>query len=112
VTVTVAAGPSPFDVAPDPGRYHLRLFVAGSSLRSVRTIANLRRFCEGFLPPDTELEVIDIYQQPHLAERDQVVAAPTLVKLSPSPVRRIIGDLSDPYGLARAFGLAVADRPE
>ena len=83
----------------------LRLFVAGNSQLSLRTIATLRAFCERRLPPGLDLEVVDIYQQPALAVRDQVVAAPTLVKLLPLPVRRIIGDLSNESRLLRAFGL-------
>ena len=87
-----------------PAGYQLRLFVAGTTPRSLRTISNLRRLCERHLGPMT-LEVVDIYQQPALAVRDQVVAAPTLVKLAPLPTRRIIGDLSDEQGALRALGL-------
>ena len=75
--------------------YRLRLFVAGGTTRSRRAIENLRRICAGPLGGDVDLEVIDIYQQPELAERYQVIAAPTLVKLLPLPMRHIIGDLSD-----------------
>ncbi len=83
----------------------LRLFVAGNSQLSQRAIATLRAFCERSLPPELDLEVVDIYQQPGLAVRDQVVAVPTLLKLLPSPVRRIIGDLSNEHRLLRVFGL-------
>ncbi len=78
-----------------PVAYRLRLFVAGGTTRSRRAIENLRRICAGPLGGDVDLEVIDIYQQPELAERYQVIAAPTLVRLLPLPMRHIIGDLSD-----------------
>ncbi len=87
-------------------RYRLRLFVAGTSQRSLRTIATLRRLCAEHLRGRVDMEVVDIYQQPHLAEQDQVVAAPTLVKLWPMPVRRIIGDLSDEPRVLRALDVS------
>ncbi len=89
--------------------YTLRLFVAGSTLRSQRSIENLRRVCDQYLAGQVDLEVIDIYQQPELAERYQVIAAPTLIKLLPLPVRRIIGDLSETDRVLR--GLELHERP-
>lgn len=86
-------------------RYRLRLFVAGTNRRSLRTIVNLRRICAVFLAGRVDLEVVDIYQQPGLVEQDQVVAAPTLVKLWPPPLRRIVGDLSDEARVLRALDL-------
>ncbi len=95
-----------------PPHFRLRLFVAGTTPRSLRTIARLRRLCDRHMNGRADVEVIDIYQQPELAERDQVVAAPTLVKLQPLPVRRIIGDLSDEGRVLRGLGLAPeADGP-
>jgi circadian clock protein KaiB len=90
-------GPMPAPLPPPgtAGAYRLRLFVAGSSARSLRTIHDLRQLCHHALGGVVDLEVVDIYQQPDLAERDRVVAAPTLLRLSPSPVRRLVGDLSD-----------------
>ena len=81
--------------APAPARYALRLFVAGTTAHSLRAVENLRRICDAHLAGRVDLEIIDIYQQPELAERHQVVAAPTLVKVLPPPLRRIIGDLSE-----------------
>jgi len=83
--------------------YRLRLVVAGSSLRAQRAIENLRRICDGRLRGRVDLEVIDIYQQPQLAQEYQVIAAPTLVKLLPLPVRRIIGDLSEEERVLRGL---------
>lgn len=83
----------------------LRLFIAGTSARSQRTIANLRAICAAHLAGRVDIEIVDIYQHPALAEADQVVAAPTLLKLRPAPVRRIVGDLSDTPRVLRGLGL-------
>ncbi|WP_279596272.1 circadian clock KaiB family protein [Methylobacterium sp. J-059] len=92
---------------PSPGeaRYVLRLFVAGMTPRSRRTIENLRRICDGPLAGRVDIETIDIYQQPHLAEVHQVVAAPTLLRLEPLPQRRLVGDLSDEARVLRGLDL-------
>ncbi len=87
-------------------RYTLRLFIAGTSPRSRRTIENLAAICERHIAGAFDLEIIDIYQQPQLAEEFQVVAAPTLVKISPDPLRRIIGDLSDTRKVLRGLDLS------
>ena len=85
--------------------YKLRLFIAGMTPRSHVAIENLQRICETRLAGRLDLEIVDIYQQPHLAETNQVVAAPTLLKLAPEPVRRIIGDLSDEARVLRGLDL-------
>jgi circadian clock protein KaiB len=76
-------------------RFVLRLYVTGATARSTRAIANLRQFCEEHLSDRYELEVIDLYQRPELAAGEQLVAAPTLIKRLPLPLRRLVGDLSD-----------------
>jgi len=82
--------------APAKGtHYVLRLFITGTTSRSSRAIANLRRVCEERLHGEYDLEVVDIYQHPEAAQRYQIVAAPTLVKMLPLPLRRIIGDLAN-----------------
>ncbi|MBI0539472.1 circadian clock protein KaiB [Roseomonas sp. KE2513] len=91
--------------APDPPSHRLRLFVAGSTVRSRKAIENLRRICAEQLAGQVDLEVVDIYQQPELAGRHQVIAAPTLVKMLPLPVRRIIGDLSETERVLRGLDL-------
>ena len=78
-----------------PGRYILRLYVAGLMPKSTLAIANIKNICEEHLQGQYELEVIDLYQQPQLAQRDQIVAIPALIKKLPLPLRRIIGDMSD-----------------
>ena len=75
--------------------YTLRLYVTGMTPRSLRAIENIKRVCEQSLKDRYSLEVIDIYQQPELAKGAQIIAAPTLIKDLPLPLRRIIGDLSD-----------------
>lgn len=77
------------------GNYVLRLYVSGSTPKSVQAIKNIKRICEEHLKGRFELEVIDTYQKPHLAKNDQVVALPTLIKELPAPIKRIIGDLSN-----------------
>ena len=79
----------------ESGRYILRLYVAGLMPKSTLAIANMKRICEEHLHGQYELEVIDLYQQPQLAQGDQIVAVPTLIKKLPSPLRRVIGDMSD-----------------
>jgi circadian clock protein KaiB len=76
-------------------QFVLRLYVTGTTARSTRAIANLREVCEQHLPDRYELEVVDIYQQPELASREQLVAVPTLIKQLPLPLRRLVGDLSN-----------------
>jgi len=79
----------------DPGRYKLRLFITGTTPRSTRAIENMRRICEENLQGRYDLEVVDVYQNPEATRELQIVATPTLVKILPEPLRRIIGDLSD-----------------
>jgi circadian clock protein KaiB len=75
--------------------YKLRLFVTGSTPRSARAIANMRKICEENLHGQYDLEVVDVYANPDATRELQIVATPTLVKILPEPLRRIIGDLSD-----------------
>lgn len=75
--------------------YVLRLYVAGISPRSVRAINNIKQICDEHLRGRYELEVIDIYQQPVLAKGEQIIAAPTLIRELPQPLRKFIGDMSN-----------------
>lgn len=77
-------------------KYILKLYVTGATRRSQRAITNLNAICEEHLQGHYELEVVDIYQSPLLAKDADILAAPTLVKQLPLPVRRLIGDLSEP----------------
>ncbi len=76
-------------------RFVLRLYVTGNTIRAGQAIANIRSLCEEYLPGRYDLEVVDVYQQPDEAAKDQVIAAPTLIKEMPHPVKRLIGDLSN-----------------
>ncbi len=75
--------------------WELRLYVAGQTRKSIAAIANLRRLCEEHLAGKYTIEVIDLLEQPQLAQGDQILAIPTLVRNLPHPMRKIIGDLSN-----------------
>jgi circadian clock protein KaiB len=75
--------------------YVLHLYVAGMNSKSLQAVENVKRICEEYLPGRYQLEVIDIYQQPILARDGQIVAAPTLIKELPLPLRKLIGSMSD-----------------
>lgn len=76
-------------------QYVLYLYVAGATPRSVQAIANVRRICEEHLQGRYALKVVDVYQQPVLAKGEQIIAAPTLIKHLPLPLRRMIGDMAN-----------------
>ncbi len=76
-------------------RYVLRLYVTGATPRSLRAIENIKHICEEHLKGRYSLQVIDVYQQPVLAKGEQIIAAPTLVKQLPVPLRRFIGDMAN-----------------
>jgi circadian clock protein KaiB len=86
-------------------RYVLRLYVTGSTARSARAIENMRQICDGHLRGRHDLEVVDLYEHPEAAAEENVFAAPTLVKLRPAPLRRVIGDLSDRARVLVSLGL-------
>ena len=79
----------------DLNPYHLRLYVAGQTAKSIAALANLKRVCEEHLAGRYDIEVIDLLKNPQLAAGDQILAVPTLVRRLPSPLKRIIGDLSN-----------------
>lgn len=95
----------------DSEHVRLRLFVAGTASRSLRAVEVLRRICEAHFPGRYELEIVDIYQQPDLAERDGILAAPTLLRLAPGPERRLSGDLLDEGRVLRSLEIASAAEP-
>jgi len=75
--------------------WNLRLYVAGQTPKSLTAFSNLKKICEEFLPGRYEIEVVDLMKNPHLAQSDQIVALPTLVRKLPEPIKRVIGDLSN-----------------
>jgi len=93
----------------DDQKYVLRLYVTGSTPRSTKAIANLRALCEKHLSGRYDLEVIDIFQQPVLAQGEQIIAAPTLIKELPAPIRKVVGDLSNTDRVL--MGLDLKPRP-
>lgn len=88
--------------------YFLQLYITGASPRSVLAVKNIKRICEQYLQGRYELQIVDVYQQPLLAAAEQIIAAPTLIKKFPFPLKRLIGDLSDTKKVLR--GLDVIPR--
>jgi circadian clock protein KaiB len=82
-------------LAEEAEHWHLRLYVAGQSPKSLKAFANLMRICEEHLESRYDIEVVDLLENPQLAAGDEIVAIPTLVRRLPAPMRKIIGDLSD-----------------
>jgi circadian clock protein KaiB len=93
---------------PAKKKFLLRLYVTGTTPRSVKSIENLKRFCEKHLKDQYEIEVIDIYQQPGLAAENQIIAAPTLIKRLPLPLRRLVGDFSNQERVLSGLDLKIA----
>ncbi len=86
-------------------KYLLRLFITGSSPRSICAVNNITEICSKYQDADLELQIVDIYEKPELAREDQIIAIPTLIKLMPLPERRIIGDLSHTEEVIAGLGL-------
>jgi circadian clock protein KaiB len=93
----------------DNAHYQLRLYVTGTSRNSERAIVNIRKICEDHLQGRYDLEIVDISQHPTLAEGEQIIAAPTLIKKLPLPLRRFIGDMSQTERIL--LGLDVSKTP-
>ena len=92
--------------APGQAVYVLRLYITGTTPKSARAVHNLIRLCQEYLVGRYELEVIDIYQQPALAQADDIIAVPTLLKKQPLPVQKLFGDLSNTPQLMAGLGLS------
>jgi len=90
--------------------YVLRLYVSGQTTRSILAIENMKRICAEHLSLRYSLEIIDIYKHPEACEQQQIIAAPTLIKVLPHPLRRIIGDLSNTEKVL--VGLELRPRPD
>lgn len=85
--------------------YMLRLFVTGATPNSVKAVSNIKRICETYLPGKYLLEIIDLYNHKEIAEAEQLVAVPMLIKTFPLPVRKLVGDLSNSTKVLDALGL-------
>ncbi len=102
-----------FDRALEKSRqahYLLRRYVSGATPKSVRAIENIKRICEEHLKGRYRLEVVDIYQQPVLAKGEQILAAPTLIKQLPAPLRRFIGDMANTERILLGLDLKPAQK--
>jgi len=91
-------------------RYELRLYVTGRTAQSQRATANLYRICDAELGGAYDVEVIDVLEHPALAEREKILATPTLIKRAPAPIRKIIGDLSDRDKVLLGLDLTPGDK--
>ncbi len=91
-------------------KYIFRLYVSGATAKSTRAVENIRKLLEKNLKGRYELEIIDIYQEPEKARSEQVIAAPTLIKKLPLPLRRFIGDLSDSERIL--VGMEIKEEPD
>ena len=92
-----------------PPPYVLRLYISGMSPRSTQAIARIKKICEQRLHNHYELEVIDIYQHPEMAKEAQIIAAPTLIRKKPLPIRRLIGNLDNEARVLRGLDLRAAN---
>lgn len=88
-----------------PASFHFRLFVAGDSLNSAQALANLRAVCRERLPDRHAIDIVDVFAHPQRAIADGVFMTPTLIKLSPAPVRRLVGNLSQTRLVLEALDL-------
>ena len=102
---------------PQPGvsesaaEWKLRLYVAGQTSKSLTAFTNLRRICEEHLAGRYEIEVIDLLKHPELAQSDQIIALPTLVRKLPEPIKRIVGDLSNSERVIVGMNLEEVSQP-
>jgi len=92
--------------------YILKLFVTGSTPRSLHAIAQVKALCEEELAGRYTLEVIDVHQEPHLAEKDQIVALPTLLKTLPAPLRKVLGSFSEREKILAVLGVPSKRTPK
>ncbi len=89
----------------ESSNYSLKLFITGASPNSARAIANLKTICDKHLGTKYDLEIIDVYQQPFIAKKEQVVALPMLIKYFPLPVKRLFGDMSNVKNVLKGLGV-------
>ena len=89
-------------------RHELRLYVAGTTPRSLRAVQNVKRICDAALPNQYVLEVVDVYKEPGRLAKDQVIAIPTLIKFAPGELKRLVGDLSQEDQVRKGLGLLAA----
>jgi len=88
-------------------KYVLRLFITGATPNSVRAVTNIKQICEAYLKDNYSLEIVDVYQQQDMAEQEQLIALPLLIRKFPLPERRLIGDLSDIGKVLKGLGILI-----
>ena len=91
----------------DGRNYVLKLFVMGASPNSQKAVVNVKLICEMYLKDRYSLEIIDVHQQKSLAEKEQIIALPLLIKSQPSPLKRMIGDMSDTQKVLKGLGIII-----
>ena len=89
----------------EAGHYTLMLYVTGASPNSVRAISNIKQICEAHIKERYSLEIIDVYQDEGIAEKEQLIALPLLIKKKPAPEKRLIGDMSDSNKVLKGLGI-------
>ena len=87
--------------------YYLVLYITGASPNSVRAINNIKAICETHLKGNYVLDIIDVYQNPEIAQKEQIIALPTLIKKKPATERRLVGDMSDTENVVRGLGISL-----
>lgn len=100
-----AYGKSVHDLKNKNAEYVLRLFITGATPNSTRAVGNIKQLCEQYLKDRYSLQVIDVYQHEMVAEKEQLIALPMLIKKHPLPERRLIGDMSDTNKILKGLGL-------
>jgi circadian clock protein KaiB len=86
-------------------KFFLKLFISGSTPRSVGAVNNITEVCRKYLDGNFELQIIDVYENPQFAREDQILVIPTLLRVLPSPRKKIVGDLSDPEKVLSSIGV-------
>lgn len=94
----------------NPEKFVLRLFITGASANSVRAVTNLKEICRNYLNDNYTLEIIDVYQQENVAEKEELIALPMLLKKFPLPERKLIGDLSNISKVLKGLGIEVHEK--
>jgi circadian clock protein KaiB len=89
----------------DKKEFVFHLFITGASPNSVRAINNMKHLCEEHMPGRYELQIIDVYQQPAIAQQEQIIALPLMIRKHPLPERRLIGDMSETTKILKTLGI-------
>lgn len=100
--------PDHADYSENDDFYVLRLYVTGASINSLRAIVNIKEICDKYIPDKYSLEIIDVYQQKSIAEQEQIIALPLLIKRAPLPEKRLIGDMSDTIKVLNGLGITLS----